>query len=135
MNLDQIARDAARDARQAAREMPIVPIERLRRRRLFLTITPLVAVGLAAWVAILVFSIPSENPTPPADTQPTPTTVDQPTATTTLPLTTTTMDQVPVLDTGWVRGTYQQIVDDQGQVLYEFPFTVLYGRNTAWDGD
>ena len=135
MNLDQIARDAARDARQAAREMPIVPIGRLRRRRLLLTITPLVAVGLAAWVAILVFSLPSENPTPPADTQPTPTTVDQPTATTTVPPTTTTTDQVPVLDADWVRGTYQQIVDDQGQVLYEFPFTILYGRNTAWDGD
>ena len=38
MNLDQIATDASRDARQAAaREMPIVPIGRLRRRRLLLT--------------------------------------------------------------------------------------------------
>ena len=40
-----------------------------------------------------------------------------------------------MLDADWVRGTSQQIVDDQGQVLYEFPFTILYGRNTAWDGD
>ena len=136
MNLDQIARDAARDARQAGREMPIVPIGRLRRRRLLLTITPLVAVGLAAWVAILLFSLPSENATPPADTRPTPTTVDEPTASTTLPPTTTTADQVPVLDADWVRGTYQQIVDDQGEVLYEFPFTIPDGRrNTAWDGD
>ena len=127
MNLDQIAREAARETPQAAREMSIVPIGRLRRRRLLLTITPLVAVGLAAWVAILVFSLPSENPTPPADTRPTPTTVVRRQRPRRAPDDDHT-DQVPVLDTDWVRGTYQQIVDDQGEVLYEFPFTIPDGQ-------
>ena len=78
--------------------MPLVPMERLRRRRLILTITPLVAVGLAGWVAVLVFSLPSENPTPPAVTEPTPTTVDQSTTTTAVPPTTTAPQGVASLD-------------------------------------
>ena len=136
MNLDQIAREASKEARQAARSMPVVPMEQLRRRWLILTITPLVTVGLAIWVAVLVFSLPSENPTPPVDTEPTPTSIDQPTTTTTttVPSTTTAPQEVASLDAEWVRGTFEQIIDNEGDALYEFPSTIFFGRNTAWDG-
>ncbi len=139
MNLDQMAREAVGDAQQAGRKMPIVPMERLRRRRLLRSVAPLIAVGLATWVAILVISLPSENATPPADGEPTPTSIVTATTTTVQPTTTavptTTAPQIASPpDAEWVRGTVEQIFDDQGEVLHEFPQTVLFGRNTAWDG-
>ena len=134
MRLDQIAREAARDTQQAGRQMPIIPLENLRRRRLFLSITPLVAAGLAAWVAVLVFLLPSASPSQPSE-GPTPTTVNNTPSTTTAQPVTTAPEEAPVLDADWVRGTSEQIIDDQGVVLHEFPPTILYGRNTAWDGD
>lgn len=129
MNLDQLARDAARDARQAGQRMPVVPIEGLRRRR-FLWITPLVGVGLAAAIALIFLLVPAGDPIPPADEAPPPTTLAP---TTTLPVT-TTVPEVVIPDTDWVRGTSEQIIDDGGEVLFEFPSTILFGRNTAWDG-
>ena len=38
------------------------------------------------------------------------------------------------LDAEWVRGTFEQIIDNEGEVVYEFPSTIFFGRNTAWDG-
>ena len=41
-----------------------------------------------------------------------------------------------MLDADWVRSTFEQIISNEGEVLYEFPFTIPDGRrNTAWDGD
>ena len=39
-----------------------------------------------------------------------------------------------MLDADWVRGTFEQIISDEGEVVHEFPSTIFFGRNTAWDG-
>lgn len=136
MKLDQYAREAASDAKEAGRAMPIVPIEKLRRRRLYL-IAPMAAAGIAASVFAVVFLLQAIGPQQPAEELPPVTTIDAVTTTTTPGTTTipTTAPPAVVLpDANWVRGTAEQIVDDQGTVLHEFPMTILYGRNTAWDG-
>jgi hypothetical protein len=134
VNLDQIGKEAGRDARQSAHAMPVVPIDRLRRRRLLFTVTPLAAAGVATVAMAVVFLVPASDPNPPAASVPTPTTIPAVT-TTTAPPPTTMPAEVVLPDAEWVRGTVDQIIDDQGQVLFEFPSTILYGRNTAWDGD
>ena len=133
MKLDQFAKEAVRDAMEAGRTMPIVPIEKLRRRRLYLMV-PMITTGIAASVLAVVFFFPTIAPLQPADEGPTATTIDAaPTTTTPIPTTTTPQIVAPP-DTPWVRGTVEQIVDAEGAVLFEFPSTILYGRNTAWDG-
>jgi hypothetical protein len=132
MKLDQFAEEAARDAQQAGRTMPIIPIEKLRRRRLYLMV-PMVTTGIAASVLAVVFLLPPTTPQQPVG-EPTETTIDTATTTTTPMPTTTTPQIIAPPDTPWVRGTVEQIVDAEGSVLFEFPPTILYGRNTAWDG-
>ena len=130
MKLDQYAREAASDAKQAGRAMPIVSIEKLRRRRLYL-IAPMATAGIAASVFAVVFLLQTTGPQQPAEELPPVTTIDAVTTTTTP---TTTPPVIALPDANWVRGSVEQISDDQGTVLYEFPSTILYGRNTAWDG-
>lgn len=132
MKLDQIAREAAREANEAARAMPLTGIDRLRRRRKTRLVAPVFAAGMAIWVAILLVGSPPGEVVPPAG-ETTPTTA-APTSTTVDATVTTAPAEVAAVDAVWVRGTHSQIIDDQDRVLYEYPFTVQYGRNTAWDG-
>jgi hypothetical protein len=132
VNLDQIARDAAGEANDAARTMPITPIEGLRTRRVARILAPIATVGIVVWIATLLLGSPTPDTVPPAGT--TPTTIDS--APTTVPETSTTVADKPVaIDAAWVRGTSTEIVDDRGNVLHEYPSTILFGRNTAWDGE
>lgn len=130
MKLDEYARQAADDANQAGRSMPIVPIEKLRRRRLYL-VAPLATAGIAASVFAVVFLLPQAAPNDPAG-EGTSTTVVP--VTTTIPTEPSTTSPVAPPAANWVQGGVDRILDDEGKTLAEFPQTILYGRNTAWDG-
>lgn len=133
MNLDQMAREATSAAREAAKAMPVVPVEGLQSRRRIRMAAPLLGLGAVASLVLVLLFAASGAPTPLQPVGPTETTT-VPTPSTTVPPATTTPAATPPLDTSWARGSAERILDDQGRTLYEYPTTILYGRNTAWDG-
>jgi hypothetical protein len=132
VNLDQMAREAAQDAKEAARAMPIVPVEKLRGRRIARLAAPVLGLAAVIWVVVVSVIPPSGDilvidPVAPSSTiETTPTTI--------APDPSTLPEAPATIDAQWVRGGANQIRDDEGVVLYEYPLTILYGRNTAWDG-
>jgi hypothetical protein len=127
-----MAREAAQEAKDAARAMPVVPVEKLHGRRLARLATPVLGLGIAVWIIVALLISPSGDSQPDGPVAPSPSTTVVPT---TVPQVTTTLPEVaPPLDASWVRGSATMILDDQGSILYEYPTTILYGRNTAWDG-
>jgi hypothetical protein len=84
MKLEDLAQNAARQARNAAQEMPIVPIKEARgRRRTGNVLLPVL--GLAAtWMVIAVLT-PPPTQTPPVATNPTTTSIDNTQASTAVP--------------------------------------------------
>lgn len=126
MNLDQIAGAAAQETMEAARTMPIVPVQELRGRGIARLAAPVLGLGAAVWIVVALLVSPSGEAPPDQPVAPPPST--------TVPQVTTSPELTPPpFDTPWVRGSATKIVDGMGTTLFEFPTTILYGRNTAWD--
>ncbi|MGF1665159.1 MAG: hypothetical protein ACFCVC_02690 [Acidimicrobiia bacterium] len=140
MKLEDLARNAADDANAAGRSMPIVPLERSRRRRVLLTVVPTIAAGALAWVVIALVAFP-ENVEPPVISQvPTTTTTVAETTTTTVTETTTTTIATTAttiaatdIEPGWVRSSFTSTTDNSGEVLSQYTAGINYGRSVAWD--
>lgn len=84
MKLEDLAQNAARQARSAAQEMPIVPITAARRQhRAFRVFVPILGVA-AAWVTVAVLT-PPPTATPSVATNPAATTIGNTETTTAIP--------------------------------------------------
>ena len=128
-----MARKATKEARDAVQAMPIVDVDGLRSRRWSRMAVPLAVLGAVASLALVLLFAPSGEPAPLDPVAPTDTTVV--TTETTVPAVTTTLPEgAPPLAATWVRGSADTIRDAQGRTIHEYPMTILYGRNTAWDG-
>jgi hypothetical protein len=132
VNLEDLARNAADDANAAGRSMPIVPLERSRRRRVLLTVVPTIAAGALAWVVIALVAFP-QNVEPPVITEvPTTTTTVTETTTTTIATTATTIAATDI-EPGWVRSSFTSTIDDSGELLSQYTAGINFGRTVAWD--
>lgn len=69
MNVDELARTASQHVHTAARSMPVMEIDRVRRRRVLASGVPIVAAALAAFIGVS--SLLAEAPTPPVASSPT----------------------------------------------------------------
>ncbi len=84
MKLEDLAQNAARQARNAAQEMPIVPVKDIRRqRRTVGALIPIIGVA-ATWIVIAVLT-PPPTATPPVATNPTVSTLGNTQTTTAVP--------------------------------------------------